>query len=65
MAIQVYHMQKDGLMCEHSSLAMLRSIRKRDTRFKYARIRQVLQMYPSQIKMGVPMSFSEWKTQEG
>ena len=48
-----YHMQKQGLMVEHHFKVTLEHIRKLDKRFKGARIKSVLQAYPSKIKTGV------------
>lgn len=48
-----FHMQKDGLMVEHHYQDTLRSIRKTDRRFRYAHIRSVVQLMPSQVKVGI------------
>jgi hypothetical protein len=53
MAEQRFHMNNGLLMVEHTDKKALEAIRKTDPRFKRKRIRQVLQCYPSQIKLGV------------
>lgn len=47
-----FHMQNDVAMVEHTNIDVLRQIRKYDGRFKRRRIKEVLQAYPSQIKIG-------------
>lgn len=52
-----FHMRstgdRKGLMVEDTSMEALKQIRKNDLRFRGARIKSVLQVYPSMIKLGV------------
>lgn len=58
-----YHMQKNGLMVEHTAYEVLLCRRKYDPRFKGARIRDVLQLRPSEIELGkvYECGTGEWK----
>lgn len=48
-----YHMQRNGLMVEHTQRQKLEEIRRSDTRFKGAHIREVIQARPQEVKVGI------------
>lgn len=50
---QRFHMHKGSVMVEHHYRETLEAIRRNDPRFKRARIKDVLQAYPSKIQVGV------------
>jgi len=48
----MYMMRKDGLIVFHTARERLERIRKDDTRFKGAHIKEGLQLFPSRIELG-------------
>lgn len=49
-----YHMHKGKWMVEHTDRAILQEFRRSQPQlFRYARIKHVLQLCPSQVPMGV------------
>lgn len=48
-----YHMDNGALMVEHTERAVLEQIRRNDKRFKGRHIYELLQLRPSEIKLGV------------
>lgn len=48
-----FHMSNGFVMVEHTERAVLEQIRKNDARFRRRHIVETVQMYPSQIDIGV------------